>query len=90
MELGSRGQVGGDFLLEDPPETSSTTRTQTELPFGGAAMDRGSTPPVAMAKLAPMSVRVDGTSKAYSACGSATGSGSARDNMHGIVSFRTR
>ena len=23
------------------PETSSTTRTQTELPFGGAAMNRG-------------------------------------------------
>lgn len=40
------------------PETSSTTRTQTELPFGGAAMNRVSTPPVAMAKLAPMSVSV--------------------------------
>ena len=33
------------------PDTSSTTRTQTELPFGAAAMNRVSTPPVAMAKL---------------------------------------
>lgn len=40
------------------PDTSSTTRTQTELPFGGAAMNSVSTPPVAMAKLAPMSVNV--------------------------------
>ena len=40
------------------PETSSTTRTQTELPFGGAAMNRVSTPPVAMAKDATMSVSV--------------------------------
>jgi hypothetical protein len=40
------------------PETSSTTRTQAELPLGGAAMNRDKTPPVAMAKLAPMSVNV--------------------------------
>ena len=40
------------------PEISPTTRIQTELPFGGAAMNRVSTPPVAMAKLAPMSVSV--------------------------------
>jgi hypothetical protein len=39
-------------------ETSSTTRTQTELPLGGAAMNRDSTPPVAMPKLAPVSVSV--------------------------------
>ena len=40
------------------PETSSKARTQTELPWGSAAMKRVSTPPVAMAKLAPMSVSV--------------------------------
>ena len=40
-------------------DTSSTTRTQTELPFGGAAMSRVSTPLVAMAKLAPLSVKAD-------------------------------
>lgn len=40
------------------PETSSTTRTQTELLFGGTAMNSVSTPPVAIVKLAPMSVRV--------------------------------
>ena len=33
-------------------------RTQTELAFGGAAMNRVSTPAAAMAKAAPMSVRV--------------------------------
>ena len=38
------------------PETSSTTRTQTELPLGGAAISKVSTPPDAMAKDAPMSV----------------------------------
>lgn len=37
---------------------ANATRTQTELPFGGAAMNRVSTPPVEMAKDAPMSVRV--------------------------------
>jgi hypothetical protein len=40
------------------PETSSTTRAQTEVPLGGAAMKSVSTPHVAMAKLAPMSVSV--------------------------------
>ena len=41
-----------------PPETSSTTLTQTELPFGGAAMNSVKTPPVAMPKLAPISASV--------------------------------
>ena len=40
------------------PETSSTTRTQTELPLGGAAMNRLRTPPVAIEKLAPVSASV--------------------------------
>ncbi len=40
------------------PVTSLTARTQTEMPFGGAAMNKVSTPPTAMAKGAPMSVRV--------------------------------
>ena len=40
------------------PVTSLTARTQTDDPFGGAAMNRVSTPPVAIAKGAPMSVRV--------------------------------
>lgn len=40
------------------PNTSFTTRTQTVLPFGGAAMNSVRIPPVAMAKLAPMSVSV--------------------------------
>ena len=40
------------------PETSSTTLTQTEPPLCGAAMIRVSTPPVAIAKLNPMSVSV--------------------------------
>ncbi len=44
--------------LKTTPDTSSTNRTQTELPFGGAAINRVSTLPVAMAKLAPMSVSV--------------------------------
>ncbi|MCZ8152209.1 MAG: hypothetical protein O9292_07460 [Rhodobacteraceae bacterium] len=39
-------------------ETSSTTRDQTELPFGGAAMIRVSTAPVALGQLAPMSASV--------------------------------
>ena len=39
-------------------ETSSTTRPQTKLQFGGAAINRVSTLPVAMPKLAPMSVEV--------------------------------
>lgn len=43
------------------PETSSTTRTQTDDPFGGAAMKRVRTPPKAMAKDPPMSVSVDAT-----------------------------
>ena len=40
------------------PEASSTTRTQTEPPLGGAAMNRVSTPLVAMAKLAPILISV--------------------------------
>ena len=40
------------------PLTSSTTRTQTDEAFGAAAIVSVSTPPVAMAKLAPMSVSV--------------------------------
>ena len=40
------------------PLTSSTTRTQTDPAFGDAAMVSVSTPPVAMAKLAPMSTSV--------------------------------
>jgi len=40
------------------PDTSTKTRTQTEDPLGGAAMKIVSTLPVAMAKLAPMSVSV--------------------------------
>ena len=40
------------------PLTSSTTRTQTDPAFGDAAMVSVSTPPVAMAKLAPMSISV--------------------------------
>lgn len=43
------------------PETLSTTRTQTEVPLGGAAMNRVNTPPVAMAKLARMSLSVGAT-----------------------------
>ena len=39
------------------PETSSTTLTQTDDPVGGATMNRVSTPPVAMAKLAPCGQR---------------------------------
>ena len=35
------------------PETSSTTRTHTEPPLGGAAKNSVSTPPVPMPKLAP-------------------------------------
>lgn len=38
--------------------TSSTTHTQTELPFGGAAMNRVRTPPMVMAKLARVSLSV--------------------------------
>ena len=40
------------------PDTLSTTRTQTEVPLGGTAMISVSTPPVAMAKLATISVSV--------------------------------
>jgi len=40
------------------PDTLSTTRTQSELPFGGVVMNSVSTPPEAMPKLAPMSVSV--------------------------------
>ncbi len=46
------------FCLMNAPDTSSTIRTQTELPFRRAAMKIVRTPRVAMAKLAPMSVRV--------------------------------
>ena len=58
MELGP----SGEFMVKSGSKarlrTTTTTRTQTELPFGGAAMNRVSTPPVVMAKLAPMSVSV--------------------------------
>ena len=40
------------------PVTSLTARTQREAAFGAAAMNRVKTPPVAIAKLAPMSVSV--------------------------------
>ena len=43
------------YCSDTAPDTSSTTRTQTEPPFDAAAMNSVSTPPVAMAKLAPMS-----------------------------------
>jgi hypothetical protein len=49
-------RVGGKFPLEDRADT--TTRTQTELPLGGAVIKSVWTPAIAMAKLDPMSVNV--------------------------------
>jgi len=43
-----------------PPGTSSTKHTQMELPFGGVVMNRVNAPPVAAAKLAPLSVILGG------------------------------
>ncbi len=37
------------------PVISSSTRTQTKVPLGGTGMNRVSTPPVTIPKLAPMS-----------------------------------
>ena len=44
------------------PVTSRTTRIQTELPFGGAAMNSVGTPSVAITRLAPVSVSVSSSS----------------------------
>jgi hypothetical protein len=52
----SAGRSAVTFCSNTAPEISSTARTQTELPFGGAAMKRVSTPPVTMPILAPMSI----------------------------------
>lgn len=49
-------QVGDDFCSKTAPETSSTTRSHTDLPFGEAEMNGVSPPPVVMAKLMHMSV----------------------------------
>ena len=58
QELGRGSQLGGDFLLEDCTRNLVEHAHQTELPFGGAAMNMVSTPPDAMAKDARVSVSV--------------------------------
>ncbi len=46
------------FCSKTAAESSSTTLTQTEPPFGAAAMNKVSTPPDAITKVAPMSVKL--------------------------------
>lgn len=48
------GRSASNYCWNIATETSSTTHTQTELPFAGAAMYSVSTPPVATAELAPL------------------------------------